>query len=377
MRCPVRCLRAIMHDPSKCLKACLRFLTPLAVTPLPPPPGILDGISTLTFTKNLWARSSHQVASPPCCPTGRAGASSALGCRFEPCHRHILCHVIRSLWFCSKYPVLVYSIHQRTINDLLTIPQLGCPYSTNLRTRADHQIASPMCCPAGRAGASDTLDYGFEPCYRQTFCRVVHPPWFYDADAVLACSAVLAYSTNLVAWDHLLICCLTVQACASNAPSHRFQSCCRQTPCRAKLSLWLCAEHAIRLYNTALRTHDGTQVASPTCCPIGRASASSTLGHRFEPCRRLSLCCCAAALLHCCCCTQVLVTNLWSPASYFSCSKAPSSLGGSGPNPQGDCPIQAIDADRPASQHEEMAAGTTAASRWGEWRTRKLQALRP
>ena len=53
MRCPVRCLRAIMHDPSKCLKACLQFLTPLAVTPLPPPPGILNGISTLTFTKNL------------------------------------------------------------------------------------------------------------------------------------------------------------------------------------------------------------------------------------------------------------------------------------------------------------------------------------
>lgn len=173
MNCPVRCLRAIVHDPSKCLKACPRFLTLLAVTPLPPPLGVFGGYPTLTyptltFMKDPWAYSSYQLASPTCCPTGRAGASSALGHRFEPCHRLFLC-----------------------------------------------------------------------------------------------------------------------------------------------------------------------------CCP------------------------------------PVLVTNLWSPAPYFSCSKAPSSLGGSGSDPQGDCPMWTINVDRPASQREEMAAGTTAASQWEEWRTRKLRALRP
>jgi hypothetical protein len=192
MNCPVRCLRAIVHDPSKCLKACPRFLTLLAVTPLPPPLAHDD--------KHNRPRAPPDAKVPRQLPQGPAGHNGAL------------------------------------------------PASTGPR-----QMPQINRGPARQTGK------------------------------------------------------------------------------------------------------------------IGRAGASSALGHRFEPCHRLFLCCCP----------PVLVTNLWSPAPYFSCSKAPSSLGGSGSDPQGDCPMWTINVDRPASQREEMAAGTTAASQWEEWRTRKLRALLP
>ena len=245
----VHCLRAIRHDPPKCLEACLRFLTLLVVAPFPPSPWVSSGYPTRAFAKHPWAHSNRQIASP----------GSALGHKFESCHRQTFYRVVCSFWLCSKYAVIEYGTDLRTHNHSLTVPPLCCPCSTNLWTLVNDEIVPPTCCPTGRAGAAYALDHWIKPCHKRTFCHVMH----------------------------LL-------------------------------------------------------------------------------CRRLFLCWC----------TQVLMTNLWNPMSYYYCSKAPSSLGGSGSNPQGDCPMQTVGVDGLASQHEEMAAGMTAASRWEEWGIKKLRALR-
>ena len=73
--------------------------------------------------------------------------------------------------------------------------------------------------------------------------------------------------------------------------------------------------------------------------------------------------------------TLVFLTNLWSLISYYHYNKDPSSLGGSGSNPQGDCSALISSVHGPVSQLGEMAAEVMAEPLREEWRIGKSQAL--